>query len=131
MTLEAMTGTKVNRQETAPRTDGNKTDREAVQIAPITITKTDRASQSVDKEEEKNSKPNTKQIKEAVAQANIKIKSTRTGCQFTYHEKTNVISITVFDEETKEVIREIPPEKILDMVEKMWELAGMFVDEKR
>jgi flagellar protein FlaG len=29
-----------------------------------------------------------------------------------------------------EVIREIPPEKILDMVAKMMELAGILVDEK-
>ncbi|HBM74934.1 MAG TPA: flagellar biosynthesis protein FlaG, partial [Clostridiaceae bacterium] len=26
---------------------------------------------------------------------------------------------------------EIPPEKILDMVAKLWEIAGIFVDERR
>ncbi|MDD2574742.1 MAG: flagellar protein FlaG, partial [Firmicutes bacterium] len=29
-----------------------------------------------------------------------------------------------------EIIREIPPEKILDMVAKIWELAGLMVDRK-
>lgn len=47
------------------------------------------------------------------------------------HEKTNEILVKVIDTETNEVIREIPPEKILDMVAKLWELAGLFVDERR
>lgn len=38
--------------------------------------------------------------------------------------------VKVVNTETDEVIREIPPEKILDMVAKMWELAGIMVDEK-
>jgi len=38
--------------------------------------------------------------------------------------------LTIINDETDEVIREIPPEKILDMVAKMWELAGIMVDRK-
>ena len=34
-------------------------------------------------------------------------------------------------EETKEVIKEFPPEKTLDMIAKVWEMAGIMVDEKR
>ncbi len=34
------------------------------------------------------------------------------------------------DTETNEVIREFPPKKIQDMIAKMWEIAGLFVDEK-
>jgi len=33
--------------------------------------------------------------------------------------------------DTDEVIREIPPEKSLDMLQKMLEMAGILVDEKR
>ena len=36
-----------------------------------------------------------------------------------------------FDVDTDEVIREIPPEKSLDMLQKMWEMAGILVDERR
>jgi flagellar protein FlaG len=39
--------------------------------------------------------------------------------------------VKVIDNETQEVIQEIPPEKILDMVAKMWEVAGILVDERR
>jgi flagellar protein FlaG len=34
------------------------------------------------------------------------------------------------DKDTEEIIREVPPEKTLAMIEKMWELAGLLVDEK-
>jgi flagellar protein FlaG len=39
--------------------------------------------------------------------------------------------VKVIDIETKDVIKEFPPEKILDMVAKMWEVAGIMVDERR
>lgn len=47
------------------------------------------------------------------------------------HEKTNRMVVTVVDKETEEVVREIPSEKILDMLAKMWDAAGLFVDEVR
>ena len=34
-------------------------------------------------------------------------------------------------EKTKETIKELPPEKTLDMIAKVWEMAGSMVDEKR
>lgn len=71
------------------------------------------------------------QIKSAISQANGKLKAHRTRCEFSYHEETKRVSIKVVDNETQEVIREIPPEETLDMVQRMWELAGMIVDEKR
>ena len=70
-------------------------------------------------------------IKAAVAEINQKIRPTRTQCEFRYHEETHRISIKVKDSETDEVIREIPPEKTLDMIAKTLELAGLLVDEKR
>jgi flagellar protein FlaG len=39
--------------------------------------------------------------------------------------------VKVIDAETDEIIREIPPEKILDMVAMMWEMVGIIVDERR
>lgn len=54
-----------------------------------------------------------------------------TQLSFKYHDETNRISITVTDSDTDEVIREIPPEKALDMLAKAWEMAGLLVDEKR
>ncbi len=72
-------------------------------------------------------------VKSAVDDLNKQIRSNvkHTSLSFKYHDDTNRISITVTDEETDEVIREIPPEKALDMLAKAWEMAGLLVDEKR
>ncbi len=70
-------------------------------------------------------------VESALKDINAKIRPTHTECQFSYHEKTKRISIKVLDQESGEVIREIPPEKTLDMIAKTLELAGILVDEKR
>lgn len=75
--------------------------------------------------------PTEKEVKSKIDQANNELRHAKTGLDFKYHEATKRVSITVYDKDTKEVIREIPPEKTLDMLEKMWELAGMVVDDRR
>ena len=50
---------------------------------------------------------------------------------FGIHDKTNRVTIKIVDRDTKKVIKEIPPEKTLDMIAKVWELAGILVDEKK
>ncbi len=74
-------------------------------------------------------------VREAVEDINKKIKQANpmhhTSCSFKYHDDTNRISITVKNADTDEIIREIPPEKALDMLAKAWEMAGLLVDEKR
>lgn len=70
-------------------------------------------------------------IKDAVDKVNQKIVPTKTRCEFSYHEDTNRISIKVIDQTTEETIKEIPAEETLDMLSKIWELAGLLVDERR
>jgi len=67
---------------------------------------------------------------EAIERANKKLQLVDTSFEFTIHEQTHEIMVKVINRETNEIIREIPPEKILDMVAKMWELAGILVDER-
>ena len=38
--------------------------------------------------------------------------------------------IKIVDKDTKDVIKEFPPEETLDMIQKVWEMAGILVDEK-
>ena len=68
---------------------------------------------------------------EAIEQANRALQTNNAYLKFSIHEKTHQIMVKVVDSETDEVIRELPPEKVLDMVARMWELAGILVDEKR
>nr|WP_244280985.1 flagellar protein FlaG [Paenibacillus jilunlii] len=46
------------------------------------------------------------------------------------HEQTHAIMVKVFDKQTGDLIREIPPEKLLDVAANMMELSGLIVDEK-
>lgn len=68
-------------------------------------------------------------VKRAVEQINKKAKNSE--AIFGIHDETNRVTIKIVDKETKEIIREYPPEETLDMIAKAWELAGLLVDEKR
>jgi len=73
--------------------------------------------------------PSNDQIRKAVEDINKK--ANYSDVQFGIHEGTNRVTIKIVDRETKKVIKELPPEKTLDMIAKAWELAGILVDEKR
>lgn len=72
-----------------------------------------------------------KQWIKLIERANKALSGGSRSFEFSIHEATNQIMVKVIDNETHEIIREIPNEKILDMVAKMWEMAGIFVDERR
>ena len=86
------------------------------------------AEASTKKEEEQTI---SSKIKDAVDKVNEKIVPSKTRCEFAYHEDTNRISIKVIDQATEETIKEIPAEETLDMLSRIWELAGLLVDERR
>ena len=73
----------------------------------------------------------SEQLKKAIAEMNRKINNSNEEAVFGVHEDTNRIMIKIMDKETKEVIKEFPPEKTLDMIARIWEMAGILVDEKR
>jgi len=69
-------------------------------------------------------------VLQAVKQANKALEGTNRRFEYSVHEQTKTLMIKVINSDTDEVIREIPPEKILDLIAKLWELAGLIVDEK-
>ena len=73
--------------------------------------------------------PSNEQIKKAIETFNKKVGNSE--AIFGIHEATNRVMIKIVDKDTKEVIKELPPEKTLDMIAKVWEMAGILVDEKR
>ena len=79
--------------------------------------------------QQNNKQPQNEQIRKAVEQLNKKMNNSE--AVYGIHEETNRITIKIVDKETKETIKEFPPEQTLDMIAKVWELAGIMVDEKR
>lgn len=76
-----------------------------------------------DKPIEKNS-----QLKKAVEEINNNSKQTE--AIFGIHDDTNRVTIKIVDKKSKEVLKEFPPEQTLDMIAKVWEMAGIMVDER-
>ena len=70
-------------------------------------------------------------IRKAVDRVNQTFELEKRSLKFQIHDRLNEVMVKVIDSETQEVIREIPPEKLLDMFASMLELAGLLVDEKR
>ena len=69
-------------------------------------------------------------VRKAISEMTKNVKSNAEAV-FGIHDKTNRVTIKMVDKETKKVIKEFPPEETLDMIAKVWEIAGIMVDEKR
>lgn len=75
-------------------------------------------------------KPSEDLIEKSIKQANETLADVHKYIERNVHEVTKAVIYKLVDSDTKEVIKEFPPEKIQDMIAKMWELAGLFVDER-
>lgn len=73
---------------------------------------------------------NEEMLSKAISQANKSLEVRERRIERAVHEVTHAVMYTIRDTKTDEVIAEFPPKKIQDMIAKMWELAGLFVDEK-
>ncbi|MCL1695815.1 flagellar protein FlaG [Lysinibacillus sp. BPa_S21] len=70
------------------------------------------------------------ELKQAVNSVNEFLEVDHKRSKFVLHEGLDKYFIRLVDSETDEVIKEIPPEKILDAFYEMQKLVGMIVDEK-
>lgn len=71
-----------------------------------------------------------KALEKTLEEVNKKLKPAKKRAEFSYYEPTNSVSIRILDEETNEVIREVPSEDRLKLAEKMMKMAGLILDEK-
>lgn len=88
-----------------------------------TINNTEQSQQTLEK-------PSKEQLEKAVKGINDFIETSNTHIQFKLHEKLNEYYVTVVDNDTKEVVREIPSKKVLDVYAAMTEFIGLIIDKK-
>ena len=114
--------------KTAENTDVSTTVEQTVNFDPTTakIKEVDEKNGQGTSEQQTAS---NEQIRKAVEQLNKNM--SHSEAVFGIHEATNRVTIKIVDKDTHKVIKELPPEKTLDMIAKVWELAGILVDEKR
>lgn len=70
------------------------------------------------------------ELEQAVDTMNELLENTHKASKFVLHDGLNKYYVRLVDTETEEVIKEIPPERLLDALYEMQKLAGMIVDEK-
>lgn len=69
-------------------------------------------------------------LEEAVNSINEFLHTQNKASKFVFHEGLDKYYVQLIDAETDEVIKEIPPERLLNAFYEMKKLAGMIVDEK-
>lgn len=141
MAIEALTGVmNVQAQSTVPQriVPAEKTEAPSSQAAQAVdsydktigvVENAQNKGEAGNSSEQGQEQTNNEQIRKAVETLNKNM--SHSEAVFGIHEDTNRVTIKIVDRNTKEVIKELPPEKTLDMIAKVWELAGIMVDEKR
>ena len=125
----------VSTEANPAETQVNNIDPTTISVAAATDTPENNSENTGGRREESsysyadNAKQQNEKIKKAVEQLNKNL--SHSSAIFGIHEATNRVMIKIVDKDTKEVIKELPPEKTLDMIAKVWELAGILVDERR
>jgi len=137
MTVQAQGSVSVQRPQTSVHTE--KPDSSSTSSVP-TAEQVDRTTTVVENSQEKGQTNSNdqgreqqqlshEQIRKAVERLNKNLSNSE--AVFGIHEDTNRVTIKIVDKNTKEVIKELPPEKTLDMIAKVWEMAGILIDERR
>ncbi|WP_163144144.1 flagellar protein FlaG [Bacillus sp. 22-7] len=70
------------------------------------------------------------QVVEVVDSMNKFLQASHTSLKFVLHEELNEYYVTLVDDVTQEVVKEIPSKKMLDMYAAMTEFVGLMVDKK-
>ncbi|AVK82821.1 flagellar biosynthesis protein FlaG [Lysinibacillus sp. B2A1] len=69
-------------------------------------------------------------LQKAVDVANEFLEINNSSSKFVYHEGLDRYYVTIVKRDTDEVVKEIPPKKLLDAFYEMQKMVGMIVDEK-
>lgn len=70
-------------------------------------------------------------LQKSVEKLNKFMDNEGTYAEISFHDKfKHDIMVKIIDKDTREVVMEIPPKKIIDMVAKMCEIAGVIFDRK-
>lgn len=144
MAIEAMKGAGMSYAGSSSASDVKAESQAKVETASNTAASDDLMKKTIQidtKETDKNDKDGNRddsqaqqtisensQIRKAVDEINKKAHNSE--AVFGIHDATNRVTIKIVDKDTKKVLKEYPPEKTLDMIAKVWEMAGLLVDQK-
>ena len=71
------------------------------------------------------------QLDKLIEDGNKVLQRMDTQLRWSVNQESNQMIVKVMDTQTNEVLREIPPEKYLELVQNLCEQVGLFLDEKK
>lgn len=92
--------------------------------------KANRETQSLQGKPVYNEKELEEDVRESVKDVNEIVDKIKEGLSFQIHEDTEKLMVQVIDVNTEEVIKELPPEEMLDLEARIHEMIGVLIDEK-
>ena len=69
-------------------------------------------------------------LEESIEDINKAVEALHKDLRFQVHEKSERLMVEVIDLVKNEVIKEIPPRQLLDMLGRIREMVGLIIDEK-
>lgn len=132
MTIQSQTVQRPVKTSEAAENKEVSTPAQVANVDPVTVSvaKADsKDGQGAGNQNAEQQQATNEKVKKAVEELNRKMPHSE--AVFGIHEKTNRVTIKIVDKDSKEVIKEFPPEETLDMIAKVWELAGIMIDERR
>ncbi|MEW5701234.1 MAG: flagellar protein FlaG [Candidatus Zixiibacteriota bacterium] len=73
-------------------------------------------------------RPSAAEVESTVAAANDVLEQANVGLRYRIDERTEDLVVSVVDRDTGEVLRQVPPDQILRMRQRMQELMGILFD---
>ena len=83
---------------------------------------------SAEKQKEREAKMDEKAVSFMTEELNDLMSRIDCNLQFTYHKEVDVMSVAMIDKNTNEVLKELPPEEMIDNMMKAKEWIGAFLD---
>ncbi|EDL63926.1 flagellar protein FlaG [Bacillus sp. SG-1] len=86
---------------------------------------------TIEHQKEQHQEPVTKEdVQQVVKGMNEFLAASNTHIKFEFHDELQEYYVTIVDNKSEEIVKEIPAKKVLDMYAAMTEFVGLMVDKK-
>jgi len=122
---EPLTMNKIHKQTNSPEVKDSKEAESSRKVRPEKRKQAARPKLSIGE------KKIPEELKEAVTQLNDTSEAMDLGVRFRLHEETERYIVQIVDRRENKIVKEIPPERLLNLVGQIQEMIGLLLDEKR
>jgi len=84
--------------------------------------------ETVEANAQKKEEPNEEDMQQMMKELNELMSRINCNLEFSYHKEVNVMSVKMIDKATNEVIKELPPEEMIDNMIQAKDWIGAFLD---